>query len=288
MPFTAAALVTAGIGAYKAIKGASDSAQAKKRGMYNIRPTYDIAPEYFANQGIASNLAQGGLPDSTKNYYETNAERGLGSSLGALLQTGGGVNSVADIYDRFDQNNRAIAAQDSQQKIENIKNLMATNNQLADQKTQKWVMDKYQPYLDTAKSVAAQKAQGAGEVNSGLNSIAGAVSSYAGAKANQEDGITNVDPNKVAAGETPGTMGYKYDRAPIEGASVGADTIQTPAMQTIQPGNTSAMNVPIPDSYDQLPNFANGSRSVAASGILNNYRNSPYYNGLSKYLQTEA
>src|ERR1700761_2569855 len=138
MPFTAAALVTAGIGAYKLIKGASDSADAKKRAKYNIRPSYDISPEYFQNQGIASSLAQGGLPDSSKNFYETNAERGLGSSLGASLQTGGGVNSIGNLYDQFDQNNRAIASQDAQMKIDNIKNLMAADNALAAQKTQKW------------------------------------------------------------------------------------------------------------------------------------------------------
>lgn len=278
MPFTAAALVTAGIGAYKAIKGASDSADAKNRAKYNLRPTYDIAPEYFANQGIASNLAQGGLPDSTKNYYETNAERGLGSSLGAMLQTGGGVNSVADIYDKFDQNNRAIAAQDSQQKIENIKNLMAANNQLADQKTQKWVLDKYQPYLDTSKSIAAEKAQGAGEVNSGLNSIAGAVSSYAGANAKQEDAV-----NGNAAAKAPDPNHIEYN----SGTDAPSNPYTNP-YNPIKPGNVSAMNVNIPDSYDDLPSFNSSARASAASGILNNYRNSPYYDGLKQYLQSAA
>lgn len=271
--FAASAAVTAGIGIYKTIKGANDSADAKRRAKYNLRPTYDIAPEYFANQGIASNLAQGGLPDSTKNYYQTNAERGLGSSLSASLQTGGGVNSISDLYDKFDQNNRAIAAVDSQQKIENIKNLMAANNQLADQKTQKWVLDKYQPYLDNSKSIAAQKAQGAGEVNSGLNSISGAVSSYAGGKAKQEDQVLEQQQINLAKNGNPS---YQTVDTPVSNPNV------------IQPGNTSAMNVNLPDSYDALGNFNASSRATAAAGILNKYKNSPYYSGLNSYLQTQA
>lgn len=280
MPFTAAALVTAGIGAYKTIKGIGDTADAKKRAKYNIRPTYDIAPEYFANQGIASNLAQGGLPDSSKNYYETNAERGLGSSLGALLQTGAGVNSVADIYDKFDQNNRAIASADAQQKITNIKNLMDANNQVADQRTQKWVIDKYQPFLDNAKSIAGEKAQGQGEIFSGLDSISGAVSSYAGAKAKQEDDINNPDPTKLAKGETPGTMGYKYDRPDLYGGSSMAipDYKSTSTLPTVN----------LPKSYDDLNDFNTSSRQAAINGILSKYKNSPYYSGLNSYLQPQA
>lgn len=286
MPFTAAALVTAGIGAYKAIKGAGDSADAKRRGMYNLRPTYDIAPEYFANQGIASNLAQGGLPDSTKNYYQTNAERGLGSSLSASLQTGGGVNSISDLYDKFDQNNRAIASADAQQKIENIKNLMAANNSLADQKTQKWVIDKYQPYLDTAKSVAAEKAQGAGEVNSGLNSIAGAVSSYAGAKTKQEDDINDNTGGNI---NDPNNPGYKAAHPGyIEYDSGVHPADKAIRHEAIQAGNPSAMNVNMPDNYDQLGDFNMDSRRTAISGLLNKYQNSPYYSGLNSYLQPQA
>lgn len=271
----AAAAVTAGIGIYKTIKGANDSADAKRRAKYNIAPTYDISPEYFKNQGIAANLAQGGLPQSTKDYYETNAERGLGSSLSTMLQTGGGVNSVGDLYDKFDQNNRALASADAQQKIANIRNLMDANNAVADQRTQKWVLDKYQPYLNNAKSIAAEKAQGAGEVNSGLNTISGAVSSYAGGMTKQEDSVNDPDPNKIAQGEEPGTMGYKYDRAPLEGRSA-----------TIAPANTSALKVTMPDNYDQLGAFNNSARSTAISGILNKYQNSPYYAGLNDYLQS--
>lgn len=277
----ASAAVTAGLGIYKTIKGANDSADAKRRAKLNIRPTYDIAPEYFANQGIASNLAQGGLPDSTKNYYETNAERGLGSSLGAMLQTGGGVNSIGDLYDRFDQNNRAIAAADAQQKIENIKNLMAANNQLADQKTQKWVLDKYQPYLDTAKSIAGEKAQGQGEVNEGLNTVAGAVSSYAGANAKQEDTINTPDTTKLAKGETPGTIGYKYDQPAL---SASSPTLNIPDYTP----TSTIPSVTMPQSYDDLNNFNTTSRQVAINNILNKYKDSPYYGGLNSYLQPQA
>lgn len=284
MPLTATALVTGGIGIYKAIKGASDTADAKTRAKYNIRPTYDIQPEYFQNQQMAQSLAQGGLTDAAKNYYQTNADRGLGASLGASLTTGGGVNTIQDLYDKYDQGNRAIAAADSEQKIKNIQNLMTTNNQLADQKTQKWVLDKYQPYLDTAKSIAGEKAQGAGELNSGLNTIAGAVSSYADGKIKQEDTISktrtatpeNIIPNTASGTGVPANdtsiIGKINPNYQIPGT-------YTPASQaTIEP----------PDTTGDLEGFVGNSRQIGIDGIMSKYKNSPYAPGLYDYLKQTA
>jgi len=277
MPLTAAALVTAGVGAYKAIKGIGDSADAKKRAKYNIRPTYDIQPEYFTNQGLAANMAQSGLTDEAKNYYQTNSERGLGSSLGALLQTGGGINSVQKLYDSYDRGAMAIAAEDSQQKINNIKYLMGVNNQLADQKTQKWVIDKYQPYLDEAKSIAGQKAQGSQMLQSGISDIAGAATGWAKGQINKEPTVTS--------GATPGSL---MELSPARSAGLPIDT--TPrvapfAAQTVS--MPSYKDLPIMDSYDGvIDSFTTSSRNSALAGLMNKYKDSPYAAGLFPYLQT--
>lgn len=281
MALLAAGLVTAGIGAYKAIKGASDTAAAKKRALYNIRPNFDISPEYFTNRNIAGSLAGQGLTSDATSYYGDQASRGLGSSIGALLQTGGGINNIQDLYDKFDNNNRAIATQDSEQKVANIKNLMLANNQLADQRTQKWVLDKLQPFQDEAKSISAQKAQGAGEVNSGLNTIGGAVSSYAGATTRQEDPIVasqdKADGSQIPMPNNP-AMATPYQPP----QTLPAYTI--PGTYDARP--SSAMNVELPDSYDGLVKFDNSARSIAASHIINKYKNSPYAQNLPYYLQS--
>jgi hypothetical protein len=263
-----APLVLAGIAGYQAIKSANDSAAAKRRARLNIRPTFNIQDEYYKNQNLAEGLAQGGMTQASKNYYQSQADRGLGSSIGALLQTGGGINSISHLYDSYDKNNMAIAAKDSEQHVDNIRYLMGVNKDLADQKTQKWVLDKYQPYLDEAKSIAGQKAQAAGEMNNSLNTLGSAASAYSTSQLYKDKGgaVKQGPDGSVIAAIDPSL-------------SSPTDRIQGPSKATIP-------NINIPNSYDQLQTFNDQSRQAAMQKILSNYQNSPYRTDLSAYLQT--
>lgn len=262
-----APLVVAGVAAYNGIKGAADKAAANKRARLNIRPTFDIQKEYFQNQSLAQDMAQNGLPDSAKNFYQTNAERGLGSSLGAILQTGGGINDVQKLYSTFDRNSQAVAAQDATQKLDNIRYLMKANNDLADQKTQQWAVNKYQPYLDEAKSIAAQKQQGQAEINSGVNGLASAVASYGAMKASEDNG--------GSSGSGSGPDGSTL-------SATNPNVLTTPSRY----GPATLPNIQIPSTPDAQWDFDNASRQTAVASILNKYQNSPYSQQLSKYLQT--
>ena len=284
MPLTVSAVGTGLLGLYNTVKGAGETADAKKRAKYNIRPDFDIQKEYYDNQGLASNIAQEGLPESTKNYYETNSERGLGSSLGAILATGGGVNSVGKLYDSFNRGTQAIAAQDAEQKINNIKNLMATNKDLADQKTQQWVLNKYQPYLDTAKSIAGEKQDGRADTNSGLNTISGAISNWA---KGQKDASDVATARKGATGDSladaASVDGLSTDIPSISPASIPQYTI--PQVPGAFP-SAAAANITPPDSIDGLDDYQGAARTVAMNHVMNKYQNSPYAPGLYNYLQS--
>lgn len=282
MPLTAAALVTAGIGAYHAIKGVVDNNSAKLRAKYNIRPTYNIPEEYYTNRDLAASMAQGGLTDAAKNYYEQNAERGLGSGIGALLATGGGINGIQKLYSGFTQGNQALAAKDSELQNDNIRYLVNQNNTLADQNTQKWVLDKYQPYLDTAKSVAAQKAQAAQELNDGINSIGSAVSSYAQGKISQEDKVGHIPSSMDDNGNS--TVSDSVSALPAaSGYTPSNNSLVKPMPNYFTPTNLAA-----PTAYDDLNDFNAQARQMAVNNIMTKYQNSPYLADMNNYLSNNA
>ena len=256
MPLGIAAGASALGGVVKLFKSSSASADAKRRAKLNVRPKFDIQDEYFNNVDLASSQAQDGLSESSKNYYQTNAERGLGSSLGALLSTGGGINSIPELYDKFDRNSAAIAAQDSQLKTQNIQNLMQQNNVLADQKTQKWVLNKYQPFLDEAKSIAGQKQEAASLFNGGLNDVTGAITAFATSRKAK-------DPSDTPYG-TPD-------------ASSVIEPTRDPALPNSMPETLN-------DSLGTIPDLHKQARVNAMGAVLNKYKNSPYYDILQSSL----
>lgn len=166
----------------KTIKGAMDASAGKKLQESLIRPKYSIQDEYYNNVGIAENLAQSGLTQESKDFYSDRAEQGLTYGVDATLRGGGGVNSIASLYNTFNEDNARIAAEDSQLKISNIKSLMEQNSALAGQKTYKWAIDEYEPYKDNSKAAASAIASGNASMWNGLSGMTAALSSYAQGK----------------------------------------------------------------------------------------------------------
>jgi hypothetical protein len=186
MPITAS-LVIGGISAVGKIAGGfAQTAHAKKLAKNNIRPTFDIQKEYFENRDIAANMAQRGLSDQALSFYGDQAGRGLSASAAATLQGGGGINALQGQLDTYQQGIRSIAAQDAELQNNNIKFFTDRNADLAKQKVQKWVIDKYEPFKDTAKAAAQERAAGLQNINTGVSEGLGVVSNAAMAGLNKD------------------------------------------------------------------------------------------------------
>lgn len=210
LPFLAVAAGIQAAGSIaKAVKGFGDLKDAKELAKNNIRPTYNIEDEYYNNQGIAENLAQGGLTQQSKDYYTSQADRGLSAGIDATLRGGGGINGIANIYDQYLQGSQRVAAEDSQQRTNNLKLLMDANTTLAGQETQAWALNKYEPYKDTAKAAADAKAAATANIFGGIQGLASGAaimsSAQAGNKAAVADGVdvagtvpTAASPNLTA------------------------------------------------------------------------------------------
>ena len=83
MSWVAAGVASAGLtlSAVKWISGNSKEKKAKKAREALKSPFYDIQDEYYQNKNTAAQLAGGGLPDATKDYYTTQSEKGLSAAV---------------------------------------------------------------------------------------------------------------------------------------------------------------------------------------------------------------
>jgi hypothetical protein len=177
-------IVTGGSAIYKGVK-AGNAKKANEKLLANTKmPFYKIQDEYQQNRNIAANLAGGGLPDSTKNYLTTEAQRGFSAATSASNQLGGSPNDIGRLYEIYNRSIDKTAAQDAEIKINNIQNYMNVNKDLAGQKTMQWTLNELRPYERKVKQLTGNIAAEQQNVNNAVNEGASAVSSYAVGRAN--------------------------------------------------------------------------------------------------------
>lgn len=174
-----ASVVTAGVGVYKVVKGNSNAKKAKRARERLAKPLYQIQDEYYQNKNLASEMAQGGLPVATKDYYTQESQRGLGAGIKGILGSGGNPNDIQNIFSAYDDGIGKIGAADAKAHLDNIQYYMGVNKDLAGQKTIKWAIDKQQPYLNTLKQLSDEQFQGKAMANQGISDVAGAATSFA-------------------------------------------------------------------------------------------------------------
>jgi hypothetical protein len=178
------------LGAGKSIIDSINAKKERQRIQEEINrlqmPFYKIQNEYYQNRDISGQLAAQGLPSSTQNYYTTEAQRGLGTSINYLTQAGGDATDAANLFSAYDRSIDKIAAQDAVMKIGNIQNFMNYNKELAGQKTMKWALDEYQPYQRKLKELTERMYAAKVNQNNALNTAIGAASATGTALSNAD------------------------------------------------------------------------------------------------------
>jgi hypothetical protein len=261
-----AIIASAAIGAvgagYKVFQGISQNSAANKLQRGLVRPMYKIQDQYYQNQGLAENAAQSGLGASSLNYYGDQTNRGLASGISGVLQGGGDVNSINALYDKFNQGNRAVSAEDARLKTDNIRYLVDRNKDLAGQETQQWALNKYEPYKDTATAISGLRNAGSQNVSTGISEF-GSTLSTLNSDLNPEDiSKKTPNPNNIITNPTITDMNRTSNQ-----------------FGTPDPFNTKGGLVVPGSAID--PNVVNG---IATTNVLKQYQNSPYYEQLSAYL----
>ncbi len=156
-----------------------DEAQKKA-----IKPAfYKIQDEYFQNRDLAGNLAESGLPSSTKDYLTAQDERGFSAGLNAITSGGGDTGDVAKLFGSYANSINNTGAQDAMQKIKNIEYFTKVNSDLAGQKNIKWALNEKQPHDELLKQLNQDIAVDEKNRQSGIDQTIGAGTQLVGAAA---------------------------------------------------------------------------------------------------------
>lgn len=178
-PLTITAAAQAAGGIVQGITGALQKGKAKRMARANKRPTYEIQDAVLDNQDLIESRAGQGISDATRRELTQGAERGLTSSIDAILSGGGSVNNIADLYSNYAGSLSKMALIDEEMRTKNVQNLIDQNSKLAAEQDKAWQVNVYAPYTDKAQAAAALSKQGTDNIWKGVNSVIGAGANFA-------------------------------------------------------------------------------------------------------------
>lgn len=169
--------------------GIAQKAKAAKIAAANKRPDYEIPNPVIENQRLLESLAQQGLTAGAKQAYTTANDRGLTSSIEAILKSGGSPNLVNEAYDTSQQGASRMALAEDEARIRNINMYIQGQNTLADEQSKKWGINKYAPYADKAQVAASLSNQGMDNIWKGINTGFSAAGAGINAKSTATAGL---------------------------------------------------------------------------------------------------
>jgi hypothetical protein len=233
MPLTAGLVLSAVGSGLKAYQGYQQNNDGEKLAAGNKRPLYNIPQEYYNNQSLTENQAQSGLGAPALNYAARTNDRGLSAGIDATLQAGGSPNNLAKLYDTYDVNGARTAAEDNQLRTAHLQQLIDANKDLGGQETQKWALNEYEPYKDTARLASQEKSDGTKNMFGAVSDFGSALSTYAAAQNNADDGTSKPTKAPPIAATAPTLDMGGFNMTPLS---------QPPANIFQTPGGNNAMN----------------------------------------------
>lgn len=176
-----AALISALWGAIQMGIGASQKSKAKKDAKNAVLPQYPISQLYGDTLGVATNEASYGFsPETIKSFNETSAQN-LASASNSILQGGGGVNDIAQLYGVDANARKQMSLANDQFKATKLQGFYDQSALMAGQLGTKWRLDYYNRAKDKAVAAAAMLANANATMQSGFNSLGSGLASFAGA-----------------------------------------------------------------------------------------------------------
>ncbi len=155
--------------------GAYQKGRAKKWAMNNPQPEYTIPSMYYSNLGLAEQQAQTGFSPETLNFLSQSAQQNQAQATNAILQAGGSVNNIAQIYAATNDRMRAIGLVDEKLKIAKINQLYDARKDLAGQQMTQWKLNIFDKWKNAAAANAVNMSNANSTMNSGLNTTLSAI-----------------------------------------------------------------------------------------------------------------
>jgi len=208
MPVTAS-LIAGGLGLAKTVGGLIGESKANSRAkeLEKSRPKFQISKESTDELALnESELANGIGAKATRSYNES-ADKGLGTSLSAILKGGGNVNSVGDLYGADDAGRQRLVQLNESSRLGHIQNLMNSQRNMAEEQQKQFEFNQWRPFADKAQANAAAKEAANAQVSSGISSVAGAAMEFGQNKAELDMFRDYLNPS-VNQTQTTNSTGY--------------------------------------------------------------------------------
>lgn len=193
-------------GIAKVIGAGNDYDKAKAEQDALKRPFYDIQKEYFQNRNIAANEASVGLGSAAKDFATTQLEGGVGAGISAVQQAGGDPNIIAQILAGYNSGVNELASMDSTARLQNIKNFMEYNKDLAGQKNIQKQINEFNPYYDKMAFTSQQMGIAKANKTQGWNDFLGGLSAAATSMSNAD-----LQKAQIGAYNRMGNNGFGVD-----------------------------------------------------------------------------
>lgn len=125
------------------IKGKRD----QKRDEQN-RPKYEIPTEVSQNLDLAKHQALQGLPEEQKQQYLDNLNKSAGYSLNNMTSLKSGLVGLGQVNEQMNQGYQNMLGMDSQARQNNLNQVYAQNQNMANYKDQAYQLNQLNPYYE--------------------------------------------------------------------------------------------------------------------------------------------
>lgn len=164
-------------------------------------PDYKPDQNILNNQKLAGSIASEGIPDSAKNFYSNQIDRGLGSGISATLQGGGGLGYINQLFQSSNDAYGSLMAKDAMQKLQNQQLLMGANKDVADENTKAFSWNKAVPYQLEYSKLVNQSNAGAENLFGGAKGIGTNFAGFLGSEDKTTNPTTNTTSNAGSTGD---------------------------------------------------------------------------------------
>lgn len=195
--FAGAAVVTAGVGAYKAIDGANQKAKAERLAKYNIFTPEEMPAEVGLGTDLAARNYTNGMPGAANARNDINRNAATQFYRGQQGATSGG--DILDLATRIGQGTNTatnqLNAQEAQYKSGALGEYENALGNQANWKSKLYNNNTLQPYMRTANLAASMYGAGQQNMYSGIDDISSAAIGYAKGVSGQKDTATKTPPS---------------------------------------------------------------------------------------------
>mgnify|MGYP003403758435 CR=1 FL=1 len=208
-----AALIPALWGAIQMGIGASQKSKAKRDAKNSTLPEYPISQLYGDTLGVATNEASYGFSPATINSFNETSTQNLASASNSILQGGGGVNDIAQLYGVDANARKQMGVANDQFKASKLQGFYDQSALMAGQLGTKWRLDYYNRAKDKAIASAAMLAGANTTMQNGFNTFGSGLASLGG--------LTTYDkiPKSKSSGGTKKQIKEVQDGAQDAGSS---------------------------------------------------------------------